>query len=122
MKTFSTMKEALSTLLKEPYHAELIKEVLFTMYCVEEIRTYGETSSKVVILETEDDYNAAEAKYNLSTYVLESDETFTAGKEQWNKRVYIIDTAGNGIALFRHVPSCGEQSPSSPKSPRNTES
>lgn len=103
MKTLHSMGEALPVLIKEPYHACVIKEILFALYGVEQLRICGEEGSAVIILETDEDCRIAEGKYHLLERTPETQTQITAGEETWRETVYVIDDAGNGIVCFERV-------------------
>ena len=109
MKTFHSMSEALPSLLKEPYYADVTKEILFALYGVEQLRAFGEEGSAVIILETDEDCRIAEEQYTLSAFASELEEHFHVGDEEWAKRVYVIDDAGDGIVSFQLVPPRAEK-------------
>ena len=109
MKTFHSMSEALPSLIKEPYHACVMKEILFALYCTEQLRSCGEEWSTVNILETKEDCRIAEEKYHLSERLPETQTCITAGEEKWRESVYVIDDAGNGIVCYERVPPRAEK-------------
>ena len=109
MKTFHSMNEALPALLKEPYYVPVMKEILFSLYSVEQLRAFGEEGSAVIILETEEDIRIAEKQYALSERIPETQTQIDTIDEIWFESVYVLDDAGNGIVCFQRVPRRNEK-------------
>lgn len=109
MKYFYRLKDALPELFKEPYHPELTKEILFALYCVEQLVSGGEADSFVTVTETEADIRAVEKAYALNELTPETEEHITAGEEVWLKRVYIRDDTGNGYVIFQRTQNGSEK-------------
>ena len=91
------------SLIQKPYHAGIMKEILFALYGIEQLRYYGETRSAVIVLEDGEDCKRTENSYRLSSLSPEMEERFRVGEEEWIKRVYVIDDAGNGIVSFERT-------------------
>ena len=105
MHTLHSMGEALPILVAEQYHVALTKEILFALYCVEELLANGQKGSAVLLIETQQDKDTATQAYALDTREPETEQLITAGDVYWFKRVYVFDDEGNGIVCFERIPT-----------------
>ena len=109
MQYFYRLNQALPQLFKEQYHPALLKEILFALYCIEQLIAGRESNSFVAIAETEADIKAIQNEYALYELTPEIEEQITAGEEVWLKRVYIRDDSGNGNVIFQRAPKNAEK-------------
>lgn len=109
MQYFYRLNQALPELFKEPYHPTLIKEILFALYCIEQLVAGREANSFVAIAETKADIQAIQNEYALDELTPEIEEQITTGEEVWLKRVYIRDDSGNGYVIFQRAPKNAEK-------------
>ena len=100
MRKYYIMLTLLQALLKPPYHAEITKDMLFSMYNIEQLKIGGGKSSCLIIAESNADVKNAEQEYDLQNRIPETDEIITADGEQLRKRVFVFDDYGNGIVLY----------------------
>ena len=109
MQKFHKMQTLLQALLKQPYPAEIIKELLFSMYTVEQVRLNGDNSNCLIITENGAELKQAEKTFDLLNRTPETDEVITAENERLRKRVFVFDDYGNGVVLFSHIPTGNEK-------------
>lgn len=105
MHTLHSMGEALPVLVAGQYHVAVLKEILFALYCVEELLAYGQKGSAVLLIETQQDLDTAVQTYALNTREPETEQLIPAGNAFWFKRVYVFDDEGNGIVCFERIPT-----------------
>ena len=109
MRKYYIMLTLLKALLKQPYHAEITKDMLFSMYTIEQLKIGGGKSSCLIIAENNADVKNAEQEFDLQNRIPETDEIITADSEQLRKRVFILDDFGNGIVLYSRTPTGNEK-------------
>ena len=100
MKEFYTMPPLLRYLLKNSPPAPLIKDLLFSMFTVEQCNTGGANQSTLIIAETPTEDKFVTKRFNLSDYYPESDEEIQASERSWRKRIFVFDDTGSGIILY----------------------
>ena len=108
MKKFNTLATLLQFLLKKHYPDKLSKYLKASMHTVEQCNSNGDSSSCVIIANTEAELQEVEKEYNLKDLYPETDEYITADNQCWRKSVYVFDDYGNGIVLYELQPNKDE--------------
>jgi len=103
------MLTLLQALLKQPYPAEITKDLLFSMYTIEQLKIGGCNDSCLIIADNSAEVKNAEQEYGLQNRIPEADEIITADGERLRKRIFVLDDFGNGVVLYSRAPTGNEK-------------
>lgn len=103
MQRYYDMSKLLQALLKQPYPTEIIKDMLFSMFTIEQVKLNGENQSCMIIAENSADIKYAEQECGLQDRIAETDEIISTDGGRLRKRIFVLDDTGNGVVFYSHT-------------------